>query len=171
MNVFGTKLARVHVGKQNIDVLQTRKLKALGRRRKEQQLMEEWYSVVLFAVDSALLLRQTLLFFVVDGDALCVRRDETVREDWRRRWAKSGVALCIWAVLLDICYEVAGERICVGSNNEPWVARATILKQSDKQKISKNPDTLTIMRTRSKWMGAFHCQHSWIRVAWNLFSR
>uniref|UniRef100_A0A0M3I369 Ribosome production factor 2 homolog n=1 Tax=Ascaris lumbricoides TaxID=6252 RepID=A0A0M3I369_ASCLU len=41
MNVFGTKLARVHVGKQNIDVLQTRKLKALGRRRKEQQLMEE----------------------------------------------------------------------------------------------------------------------------------
>ncbi|VDN59316.1 unnamed protein product [Dracunculus medinensis] len=32
-NVFGTKLARVHVGNQNIDALQTRKVKALKRNK------------------------------------------------------------------------------------------------------------------------------------------
>ncbi|VDM47093.1 unnamed protein product [Toxocara canis] len=43
-DVFGTKLARVHVGKQNIDALQTRKLKALRRGNLEttdQHPMEE----------------------------------------------------------------------------------------------------------------------------------
>ena len=34
MNVFGTKLARVHVGKQQLDKIQTRKMKGLKRLKR-----------------------------------------------------------------------------------------------------------------------------------------
>uniref|UniRef100_A0A0K0ECA4 Ribosome production factor 2 homolog n=1 Tax=Strongyloides stercoralis TaxID=6248 RepID=A0A0K0ECA4_STRER len=36
-DVFGTKLARVHVGKQHVDTIQTRKLKALKRSRPNEK--------------------------------------------------------------------------------------------------------------------------------------
>ena len=39
-DVFGTKLARVHVGKQNLDTLQTRKMKALRKGPTDEAVAE-----------------------------------------------------------------------------------------------------------------------------------
>jgi ribosome production factor 2 len=40
-DVFGTKLGRIHVGKQNVDTIQTRKVKALRKPKGQQQQNNE----------------------------------------------------------------------------------------------------------------------------------